>query len=341
MLRIRYKKFLLLIMICLMLILSACQSRLPPQPSQIPDIKTKSITGIVVDQSEDTITVADQQSEYLFSIDQAEVQDFSVGDTLRVHYREDAPAMAVEIELLQPAPQQPSDEIYEVLGTAASISGEKWEKMQDHRKQLTEIAKEHRDFIHLNMDPAQKIVYLTFDDGPDPVNTLRVMQTLLEQEVGGSFFLTGENIKKNPELVKELSDNGFTIGLHGYNHISFDGLSAAQIAQQLDSTNALLEEITGKPSYLMRPPYGALSPATIEAIRAQNYDIYLWSLDTLDWAQSDSKDILRNVKEHLRPGEIILMHATYDEALTAEVLPQVISYIKEQGYTMAALPQKP
>ncbi len=180
---------------------------------------------------------------------------------------------------------------------------------------------------------------MTFDDGPDPVNTLAVMKTLVEQDVGATFFLTGENIQKTPSLVKELYDNGFTTGLHGYDHRSLDSLSGAEIADQLNRTNELIVEITGQGSKIMRPPFGALTEDTIAAIKEQKYQIYLWSLDTLDWAQSDKAEILRNIKENLRPGDIILMHATYDQSLTSEILPEVISYIKNQGYELAALPQ--
>lgn len=339
--RLRLINLRFLIGVCILL-LTACQTLPQPKVSQIPDIKTKSITGAVVDRSVNTVTVAYQQSNYNFTINKAAfkgTQKFALGDTLTVYYQDNDPTTAVEIQLVKSATSRAEDQIYDVLGTAASITGEKWDKMQAHRKQLTQIAKNHRDSVYVNMDPSQQVVYLTFDDGPDPVNTLAVMKTLVEQDVGATFFLTGENIQKNPSLVKELYDNGFTIGLHGYDHRSLDSLSGGEIADQLNRTNALIVEITGQGSKIMRPPYGALTEDTIATIKELKYQIYLWSLDTLDWAQSDKAEILRNVKENLRPGDIILMHATYDQSLTSEILPEVISYIKNQGYELAALPQ--
>ena len=197
-----------------------------------------------------------------------------------------------------------------------------------------------QDRVVVNMNPADRAVYLTFDDGPDPVNTVKVINTLIEYGVPATFFFTGENMRKHPAVVKQAHDAGFSIGLHGYSHISMRKLTGKEIIAELNETNDLLEEITGTRSTIMRPPYGAVGETEIDVIDGLDLQIYLWSLDTLDWAQNDAHEILRNVEDYLRPGDIILMHAFSGQWRSAEVLPSVIEFIQEMGYEIIALPRK-
>lgn len=233
----------------------------------------------------------------------------------------------------------PNYEVYDVLGTADSIIGTSWDDMLTARKGLTEFSERYRDLVFVNMMPDEKVVYLTFDDGPDSINTVSVMNTLMEYNAEATFFFTGENIEWYGDVVKQVHDNGFTIGLHSYNHPSLIELSAADVQNQLDITNSTLEAITGKRASIMRPPYGDINDDVIETIRGLDERIYLWSLDTLDWAQNDKNEILRNIKENLRPGDIILMHAFTGQTLTPEILPEIIEFIQSQGYQMKALPE--
>jgi len=232
--------------------------------------------------------------------------------------------------------------IYEILsieGTTDTMSVDAWERMLSWRSNAVLLAEQHRDSVILNMNPAENVVYLTFDDGPDSVNTVSVINTLLEYDVSATFFFTGENIRRHSDVVKKAHDAGFSLGLHGYSHKSFRDLSADEIVFELNETNDLLENITGERSTIMRPPYGAMGDEEISIISNMNLTIYLWSLDTLDWAQTDADEILRNVKQFLRPGEIILMHAFSGQRLVPEILPAIIEFIRAEGFEMKALPQ--
>lgn len=233
----------------------------------------------------------------------------------------------------------PDYEIYDVLGTADSIKNTEWDNMLAARKEATVFSERYRDFVFVNMEPDEKVVYLTFDDGPDLINTVSVMNTLIEYNAGATFFFTGENIERYGDVVKQVYDNGFTIGLHSYDHASLPELTEAGVISQLEITNTLLEDITGKRASIMRPPYGDINDTVIETIRTLDERIYMWSLDTLDWAQNDKNEILRNIKENLRPGDIILMHAFVGQSLAPEILPEIIEFIQSQGYQMKALPE--
>ena len=228
-------------------------------------------------------------------------------------------------------------EIYEIKGTAASLTGIRWDSMRAWRENARHLADLHRGVVFVNKDPADSVVFLTFDDGPDPVNTVSVINTLKEYGVSGTFFFTRENIRRFPDVVRMTYEAGFPIGLHSYSHPHFTNLSAEEIIDELNRTNDELERITGSRATIMRPPYGSLDEREIAIINEMDLAIYLWSLDTLDWAQSDANEILRNVQDYLRPGEIILMHAFSGQAMSAAVLPQMIEFILEMGFEIKGL----
>lgn len=194
------------------------------------------------------------------------------------------------------------------------------------------------DTVKVSLNGDRKVVYLTFDDGPDTKNTLKVMNTLLNYNVGGTFFFTGQNMPSNPKLVKQIYDNGFTVGSHGYNHSSFKYMSFETLAGQINKTNEILASITGEKCGIVRPPYGDFNNTTIANLANLNQRVYLWSSDTNDWAKSSSGPILEYVKNTLKPGDIILMHSGAGQPLAAEVLPQIIEFAKSKGYSIESLP---
>jgi len=229
-------------------------------------------------------------------------------------------------------------DFYSIKGTADSMTGNRWDRMVEWRENAVSLAEQHRDSVIINMNPNENVIFLTFDDGPDPVNTVSVINTLKEYNVSGTFFFLGENMRRHPEVVQMAYDAGFPIGLHGYTHTSFQQLSEEEIIAELEKSNDLLESITGSRATKMRPPYGAVGSEEIEVIHNQNLLIYLWSLDTLDWAQTDANEILRNVKDYTRSGEIILMHAFGGQHLVPEILPEMIQFLLDEGFEIRALP---
>lgn len=189
------------------------------------------------------------------------------------------------------------------------------------------------------MDDTEKVVYLTFDDGPDAANTVSVMETLLKFDAQATFFFTGRNMENCPEVTKLVYDNGFPIGLHTYNHPSLTRLSAAAIRNELESTNAVLECITGERSAIMRPPNGALNDAVRSVIAQAGYTAYLWSIDPKDWSPgNDNSLVMQNIKQNLHPGAIILLHSSSGQKRASQILPELLDYLDTQGYKTKALP---
>lgn len=346
------KLIVLIIASCMIITMVACsisrrsgpeETSQPPEPvSRSTTAEYKSIMGILVGTTENSIIIEAEGEQHLFSTEKTNIESTDcliIGNQVVVYYYPNNDNAAIKIEAVKNSFNQQSDfEIYQILGTADSITGLRWKNMLTHRSSSVKLAEKYRNLVFVNMNPNEKSVYLTFDDGPDLTNTKSVMNTLIKYNAKATFFFTGENMKKYKSIVKMVYDNGFKIGIHGYDHTSLASLPHEEIENQLNKTNDILEEITGKRSSLMRPPYGDLNYCAINTIKSLNELIFLWSLDTLDWAQSDKSEILRNIKENLRPGDIILMHTSADKPLTAQILPEIIEYIQSQGYKMEVLP---
>ncbi|MCL1790500.1 MAG: polysaccharide deacetylase family protein [Peptococcaceae bacterium] len=227
--------------------------------------------------------------------------------------------------------------IYEIAGTSPGISGQTWETMQAWRRQSVQYARRYRNRLYINAETTTHTVYLTFDDGPGSQNTPIILDILTEHDAAATFFCTGISMQAYPDILKQIADRGFTIGLHGWDHRRFTDMPAAEIARQTDRSNDLLLSLTGVTASITRPPYGAINETVIETLAAQDHKIYLWSIDTLDWGQKDPQDILRNIQENLRPGDIILMHCGDGQPQTARILPEIIEYILLEGYSFGRL----
>jgi peptidoglycan/xylan/chitin deacetylase (PgdA/CDA1 family) len=229
-----------------------------------------------------------------------------------------------------------AEETYEIKGDHGTLSGSRLRSMLAWRSYAESLPNTYKDSVFINMDPNENIVYLTFDDGPDPRNTLKVIETLVENGVSGTFFFLGEFMNTYPEIVKKAFDAGFSIGLHGYDHTSMRKLTKSELTTSLNKSNDVFYRITGSRTAIMRPPYGDVGASEIETILDLNYRIHLWSLDTLDW-HLDTNDILSNIQKHIRPGDIILMHSGFHQTKAATILPRIIEHIQQLGYEMMAL----
>ena len=177
-----------------------------------------------------------------------------------------------------------------------------------------------------------KVVALTFDDGPDPELTPKTLEILKKHKIKATFFMMGSHAAENPDVVKKVVKEGHEVGNHSWSHPNLQAVDAATALQEVNDTTTTLEKITGKPIKLFRPPYGNYTPALLDA---ENLSFIMWSVDTLDWKSHDPDAILKEVKNQIKPGGIILMHDIHKESV--ESLDAVIEYLKEQGYEFATV----
>ncbi len=180
-------------------------------------------------------------------------------------------------------------------------------------------------------------VYLTFDDGPDDRITEKVLDILEDYGVPASFFVIGSYVERYPDLIKRAHDEGHYVGGHTYGHVKLTSMSYNDIKWELARTEEIIANITGSTHKFMRPPFGAVNNTVNQAAADLGEYVVNWSIDPRDWSNPGTQKIFDNIRDNLHPGAIILMHSFRAMDQTAEILPQVIEYIQNQGYTFSTI----
>ncbi len=179
----------------------------------------------------------------------------------------------------------------------------------------------------------EKVVFLTFDDGPVPEVTPWVLDTLDHYGIPATFFMVGDNVARYPDLFQEVKRRGHSYGNHTMHHLQGRNVSTYRYIHDISEANDLIG------SSLFRPPHGLMRWKQARAIR-DHYNIVMYDLVTRDYSRKLTPEkVLNNVKRYARNGSIIVFH----DSLKAEknmkaVLPQAIEWLMARGYTFKALP---
>lgn len=174
-------------------------------------------------------------------------------------------------------------------------------------------------------------VALTFDDGPVPGRTDRILDSLARAGVRATFFVTGEAIERGGDeavrLLRRMAAEGHEIGNHTHRHVSLAAMPSPVIRREVERCADLVEAATGRRPRLLRPPGGAVDVAAIRAAAGLDLEaVVLWDVDPKDWRGGDSWAILDAVATSVRPGSIVLLHDSRDE--TVRALPVLIEHLK-------------
>ena len=181
----------------------------------------------------------------------------------------------------------------------------------------------HFQSLNHNYKTSENHISITFDDGPNPDFTPKVLSLLKENNAKTTFFLIGKNAEKYPEIVRQIIEDGHTIGNHSYSHSkNFGFFSAEKVAAELDQTNAILKKITGKEIKMFRPPFGVTNPNIKKALKTTGHFSIGWSKRSLDTTNLSEEKILKRITSNLKKGDIILLHDT--SAKTVAVLEQLL-----------------
>lgn len=181
-------------------------------------------------------------------------------------------------------------------------------------------------------------VALTFDDGPHPEGTPKMLEVLAEHDARAIFFVVGEQVVKRPALTRLILDQGHAIGLHGYQHRPHPLRKRAELVEDFDRGLAAIEDATGITPRLHRPPFGIYSRASVQIAHERGLQPLLWSRWGKDWRKvTTPEQITARVVAGLRAGDVILLHdADYYSALrshrrTATALPEIMKMLKSAG----------
>lgn len=179
-----------------------------------------------------------------------------------------------------------------------------------------------------------KVVYLTFDDGPNRVTTPQVLTLLQRYNAKATFFMVGNQAEGKTALVQQVRAAGHAVGNHTYSHPSLTKLATPQIRQELRRTDALIGQTS-----CMRPPGGATNEAVASAARSEGKHVSMWSVDTVDWRRPGVQAIAAGMLTTTRSGSVVLMHdGGGPRAQTVQALATVLPRWAAQGYRFETLP---
>ena len=177
-------------------------------------------------------------------------------------------------------------------------------------------------------------VALTFDDGPHPEHTPRLLDLLDKQQIRATFFVLGRQAELYPELVLRMIDSGHEIGNHTWSHAEPGQLGTREFAQELDETASLIQEIAGQRPSLFRPPKGKLTLGKTAALLSRRQCIVLWDRDPRDYAAADGDAVVSSLlSAPIEHGNIVLMHDIHPHCITA--LPTYAKAVRDTGLDFA------
>jgi peptidoglycan/xylan/chitin deacetylase (PgdA/CDA1 family) len=191
--------------------------------------------------------------------------------------------------------------------------------------------------------PPERALYLTFDDGPNPHTTERILRILERERVPATFFMVGWHVECFPSLARLVADAGLGIGNHTYTHTRLALLGPRRTAWEIGAAHAAIESATGLAPACFRAPHGYRNPYVRQAVARYGYRVFGWTFGVWDTARPGAEVIRRRMRERIRPGAVLLLHdgdgydAVGDRRQTAAALPGIIADCRARGYEFRSL----
>jgi len=186
------------------------------------------------------------------------------------------------------------------------------------------------------VDPNKPMVALTYDDGPYPKVSNRILNCLSKNDAVATFFMLGENVKKYPKVVKRKAQLGMEIGSHTWSHPNLLEIKKKEIKSEIKKTDDALIKACGQSATVFRPPYGNVDDKVLKYV---DKPAILWSVDTLDWKSRKSKSVVKEVKKAEEKdgldGKVILMHSLYPS--TAKATEMLVPWLQKKGYQLVTV----
>jgi peptidoglycan/xylan/chitin deacetylase (PgdA/CDA1 family) len=191
----------------------------------------------------------------------------------------------------------------------------------------------------------QKVVALTFDDGPSPIWTPQILDALKAGKVKATFFMLGKHVREYPEIARRVADEGHEIGNHTYDHNVLIYYKPEELNRQIKDTEKVILSVTGKKTKYFRPPKAWITEKEEKQLDTLGYETVLWSLNSKDWVTFDDRYIINYILHHVQSGDIILFHDSGgvfrpeggDRKETVKTIPNLIQRLRERGYRFVTI----
>jgi peptidoglycan/xylan/chitin deacetylase (PgdA/CDA1 family) len=194
---------------------------------------------------------------------------------------------------------------------------------------VQEFAAGHRGIREVATN--ERVIALTFDDGPDPRTTPQILKILKEYNAKATFFVMGQRAEDLPEQLRQIAGEGHEVANHGFSHRWLTKLNEAELADEIVRTEAVIMTTAPKP-VLFRPPGAYYNEKIVAELKARGYTMIMWSIDTRDWARSDAGAIAREVTSMVKPGSIILMHDGAYAPNSPKAAQMILDQLTKEGY---------
>jgi peptidoglycan-N-acetylglucosamine deacetylase len=215
-----------------------------------------------------------------------------------------------------------------------------WQK-EAVAKGISDIPKSFQGetIMEAKLPPGEKIIALTFDDGPSSENTPQVLEILKKNNIKGTFFVVGQMLQEYPDLGKRIVAEGHVIANHTWHHW-YHYMNPQASAFEVDNTSNLIYKVTGVKTSLFRPPGGIKTNGPYAYAKNQKYANIMWSSDSVDYSRPSVSKLISNVMQEARPGGIVLMHdGGGNRSHTVQALPLIINNFRKQGYRFVTIPE--
>jgi peptidoglycan/xylan/chitin deacetylase (PgdA/CDA1 family) len=216
-----------------------------------------------------------------------------------------------------------------------------WQQQAQAKGFSTDVPSNFQGIVisEAKLPPEKKVIALTFDDGPWPNTTAKVLDILKKNRIKSTFFVVGQNVKNYPDLTKQIVADGHIIANHTWHHW-YHNMNAQAAAYEVANTGDIIYQTTGVRTRLFRPPGGIMNNGVAAYAKNNKYAVIMWSADSMDYSRPAVPRLMNNIFREAKPGGIVLMHdGGGDRSHTVKALPEIISRFRKQGYEFVTVPE--
>ena len=250
----------------------------------------------------------------------------------------DAQSPSVSVEINNTTANIKTQQRLEELKTEMLTS---WQQQAQAKGFSTDVPSNFQGIVisEAKLPPEKKVIALTFDDGPWPNTTAKVLDILKKNRIKSTFFVVGQNVKNYPDLTKQIVADGHIIANHTWHHW-YHQMNAQAAAYEVANTTDIIYQTTGVRTSLFRPPGGIMNNGVAAYAKNNKYAVIMWSADSMDYSRPAVPRLMNNIFREAKPGGIVLMHdGGGDRSNTVKALPEIISRFRKQGYEFVTVPE--